>query len=284
LSRAPARAAPRIVHDGDVDMTHVRVAVVLASMSLACTGRLVGGEGDADAGSDETAAPTVPGTTAGANTSTSGGGPPNGSTTSASGEPPSPDTGVPPSPDTGEPPGDEGSSTTADVDPVDALVGVALLEDGLCPWAFDVPWPMTLRYTTADLVCNANLGTALYEAGQTPALWVELQLPVSEPGVYDLAMVGGFRWINLVEVDGGGGGGGSEIDGGILEITSIDATTVSGTLTGFIVQDINGMTFDVNGSFVAVRCTPEEWLDVPSFDPNDGPDGGYDPACSLPGE
>jgi hypothetical protein len=67
-----------------------------------------------------------------------------------------------------------------------------------------------------------------------------------------------------------------------VTITVVDELSVQGTVSGLAPLNINDLWVDVNGSFNAVRCTADEWLDTVRFDPNDGPEGGFDPACLLP--
>lgn len=177
---------------------------------------------------------------------------------------------------------DGDGETSTDVDPVPGLAGAALLVDGLCPWEFGEAPAMTLRFTQASFVCNANLWSAYIDANEYPTWWVELTLPFDEPGTYDLATFRGTQWINQIQPDSGGGGAGGELVQGTITITRVDATSVAGVISGTNQLNVNDVTVEVNGEFEAVRCTASEWLDVPNFDPNDGPDGGFDPACLLP--
>lgn len=179
--------------------------------------------------------------------------------------------------------GDCTPMTAVDDDPDNVeIVGAAFLSDGLCPWQFDTAPKLTLQFSGGARVCTSLLWSELYDCGDAPTWFAELYLPFDEVGVYDLSENPGERSYNLIDADGGGGGGGGAADMGIIELTKVDETGVEGVISGFPLGNLNSDWFDLNGPFEATRCAPEQWLDVAQFDPNDGPEPGFHPDCTLP--
>jgi hypothetical protein len=130
---------------------------------------------------------------------------------------------------------------------------------------------MNLQISGSPLVCNMIMWNSNIEMGFYPTWFAELHLPFDEPGVYDLAEVGGYIWVSQIQEDTGGGSGGDELYQGIVEITHVDGAVVIGSLSGLIVYGINGVDYDLNGTFEAIRCTQDAWLDAHPGAPHDPP-------------
>lgn len=176
-----------------------------------------------------------------------------------------------------------GSTSESDDDAQGMRVGAVLGSEGLCPYQFSEAYPLTLQFTPASHVCNANLWDELVERDEGPTWYVWVGFPVVEPGVYDLADLSASFVAAILDEDGGGGASRGDVGAGTLEIVRVDANEVTGILSGSTPFGLGGMQLDINGPFTAVRCSEAEWLDLP-FDHENAPEEGFDPACTLPGE
>jgi hypothetical protein len=153
-------------------------------------------------------------------------------------------------------------------------VGAAFFADGLCPWEYDYSDPvplLNLQVSGSSLVCNMIMWRKSIELGLHPTWFAELHFSFDHVGVYDLAQNPGVAWINVIDPDTSGGAAGGPLQEGIVEIVSIDEAAVVGSLSGLPVFNLNGVDYDVNGSFAAARCTPDEWLDADPGEPHEPP-------------
>jgi hypothetical protein len=167
-------------------------------------------------------------------------------------------------------------------EPAGVRVGAVLGSDGLCPFQFGKAFALTLQFTPGSAVCKALLEDELIAAGDAPTWYIWLGVPLAETGVYDFSLDEDNDLIAIIDAAEGGGGSMGDFNAGTIEITAIDSTGVTGTISGVTEFSLANVAIDINGPFIATWCSEAEWLDI-DFDPANEPVEGFDPACKIPG-